>query len=112
MPPASRPRFPLASSALLAAALLTSTACMAGPTDSAGGSGGAPGPTVRIAVGVDPSYAPFFLADAKGLWAKHGVHVDLVQFAKGGEGVDALTAGQVQPAGNSETTTIKPCPCR
>ncbi|RFC70801.1 ABC transporter substrate-binding protein [Streptomyces sp. AcE210] len=106
MLPASRPRFPLARSALLAAALLTSTACMAGTTDSAGGSGGAPGPTVRIAVGVDPAYAPFFLADAKGLWAEHGVNVDLVQFAKGGEGVDALTAGQVQLAGNSDTTTI------
>lgn len=107
MLPASRPRFPLARSALLAtAALLSSTACMAGTTDSAGGSGGGAGPQVRIAVGIDASFAPFFLADAEDLWAKHGVNVDLVQFAKGGEGVDALSAGQVQMAGNSDTTTI------
>ncbi|WP_405483603.1 ABC transporter substrate-binding protein [Streptomyces sp. NBC_00009] len=107
MQPASRPRFPLARSVPIVAALFALPACMAGTVDSAGGSGGgAPGPVVRIAVGVDASFAPFFLADAEGLWAKHGVNVDVVQFAKGGEGVDALTAGQVQLAGNSDTTTI------
>lgn len=91
---------PLAATAL--------TACGAATTDSAAGSGKntAPGPTVRIAVGIDPSFAPFFLADAKDLWAKHGVNVQLVQFGRGGEGVDALAAGQVQLAGNSDTTTI------
>ncbi|MGY0057523.1 ABC transporter substrate-binding protein [Streptomyces sp. LZ34] len=101
------PRQPLAGSALLTAALLGLTACGAGTTDSAAGSGGGgSGPTVRIAVGIDPSFTPFFLADAKGLWAKHGVKVQLVQFGKGGDGVDALNAGQVQMAGNSDTTTI------
>ncbi|MER5789716.1 ABC transporter substrate-binding protein [Streptomyces sp. NPDC001980] len=92
--------------ALAAAALLPLTACSAATTDSAAGSGGAKGPTVRVAVGVDASYAPFFLADAQGLWAKHGVDVRLVQFGSGGEGVDALATGQVQLAGNSDTTTI------
>ncbi|MGP4012781.1 ABC transporter substrate-binding protein [Streptomyces sp. 4N124] len=84
------------------------TACSAATTDSAGGSGkeGASGPEVRIAVGIDPSFAPFFLADSQGLWAKHGLNVQLVQFGKGGEGVDALAGGQVQLAGNSDTTTI------
>ncbi|MFE2188388.1 ABC transporter substrate-binding protein [Streptomyces sp. NPDC059455] len=70
------------------------------------GGGGTEGPTVRVAVGIDPSFAPFFLADAQGLWAKHGVKVQLVQFGRGGEGVDALAGGQVQLAGNSDTTTI------
>ncbi|WAP59116.1 ABC transporter substrate-binding protein [Streptomyces sp. S465] len=37
---------------------------------------------------------------------EHGVNVDLVQFAKGGDGADALTAGEVQMAGNSDVTTI------
>ncbi|MFB7992060.1 ABC transporter substrate-binding protein [Streptomyces sp. NPDC056002] len=92
--------------ALLIASLLPLTACIAGTTDSDTGGRAAAGPTVRIAVGVDASFAPFFLADDQGLWAKHGVDVDLVQFAKGGEGVDALTAGQVQMAANSDTTTI------
>ncbi|MFJ7945054.1 ABC transporter substrate-binding protein [Streptomyces sp. NPDC096354] len=104
---ASRPRNLLVGPALLTAALLTLTACGAGTTDSGSGSPGrAAGPQVRIAVGVDASFAPFYLADAQGLWAEHGVDVELVQFAKGGEGVDALTAGQVQMAGNSDATTI------
>lgn len=92
--------------ALIAATALT--ACSAATTDSATGSGKttASGPTVRIAVGIDPSFAPFFLADTRGLWAEHGVNVQLVQFGRGGEGVDALAAGQVQLAGNSDTTTI------
>ncbi|WP_328630954.1 ABC transporter substrate-binding protein [Streptomyces sp. NBC_00356] len=109
MQTASRPIQRITGSALLTAALLAVTACGAGTTDtgSAPGSGDkAAGPRIRIAVGVDASYAPFFVADAEGLWAKHGVNVDLVQFAKGGEGVDALSAGQVQMAGNSDATTI------
>ncbi|MEU5053962.1 MULTISPECIES: ABC transporter substrate-binding protein [unclassified Streptomyces] len=107
MQTASRRRTLVAGSALLTATLLSLTACGAGTTDSGSGSGSqVSGPQVRIAVGVDASFAPFFLADAEGLWAKHGVNVDLVQFAKGGEGVDALTAGQVQMAGNSDATTI------
>ncbi|MBQ0884626.1 ABC transporter substrate-binding protein [Streptomyces sp. RM72] len=112
MKTASRPKTHSKSritrSALLTATLLTATACGAGTTDTGAGpgSGGAGGPHIRVAVGVDASYAPFFVAGAEGLWAKHGVDVDLVQFAKGGEGVDALNAGQVQMAGNSDATTI------
>ncbi|WP_020134924.1 ABC transporter substrate-binding protein [Streptomyces sp. 351MFTsu5.1] len=106
--PKARPTGRITSSALLSAALFAATACSAGTTDTdtGAGSGGAGDPHIRIAVGVDASYAPFFVAGAEGLWAKHGVDVDLVQFAKGGEGVDALNAGQVQMAGNSDATTI------
>jgi NitT/TauT family transport system substrate-binding protein len=99
-------RPPAGAVALTAAALLSLTACTAATTDSGSGGGAAAGPEVRIAVGIDPSFAPFFLADSQGLWAKHGVNVRLVQFGKGGEGVDAVSAGQVQLAGNSDTTTI------
>ncbi|MGD6756143.1 ABC transporter substrate-binding protein [Streptomyces sp. BH105] len=106
---ASRPVHRITGSALLAAALLAVTGCGAGTTDTGAGSGSggkASGPQVRIAVGIDGAYAPFYVADKEGLWAEHGVNVDLVQFAKGGEGVDALGAGQVQMAGNSDATTI------
>ncbi|MER5935822.1 ABC transporter substrate-binding protein [Streptomyces sp. NPDC001928] len=106
MPTPFRTRHPLAGPAALTAALLTLSACGAGTTDSSAAGGNGSGATVRIAVGVDASFAPFFLADAEGLWAKYGVDVQLVQFAKGGDGVDALGAGQVQMAGNSDTTTI------
>ncbi|QUC59249.1 ABC transporter substrate-binding protein [Streptomyces sp. A2-16] len=105
--PNARPGQRIAGTVFLAAALTTVTACGAGTTDAGSGSGGKAGvPHIRIAVGIDAAYAPFFVADAEGLWAKHGVDVDLVQFAKGGEGVDALNAGQVQMAGNSDATTI------
>ena len=109
----STTRHPLAGPTALAVALLTLTACGAGTTDSAAGSGSgknAAGPTIRIGVGIDASYAPFFLADAKGLWAKHGVNVQLVQFGQGSEGVNNLVAGQVQMSGNSDTTTISMLP--
>ncbi|MFE9643272.1 ABC transporter substrate-binding protein [Streptomyces sp. NPDC006365] len=100
-------RHPFAGVSALSA-LMFLTACSAATTDSAGGSGAgaANGTTVRIAVGIDPSFAPFFLADEQGLWAERGLDVELVQFGRGGEGVDALAGGQVQLAGNSDTTTI------
>ncbi|MEU2250568.1 ABC transporter substrate-binding protein [Streptomyces sp. NPDC019224] len=103
-----RPPGRVTGSALITATLFAATACGAGTTDSGAdsGSGGGGKPHIRVAVGVDAAYAPFFVAGAEGLWAKHGVDVDLVQFAKGGEGVDALNAGQVQMAGNSDATTI------
>ena len=106
-PQASRGRPTTGVVALVTAALVSLSACSAATTDStAGAAKGASGPTVRVAVGIDPSFAPFFLADAQGLWAKHGVNIQLVQFGRGGEGVDALAGNQVQLAGNSDTTTI------
>ncbi|MCO6005265.1 ABC transporter substrate-binding protein [Actinoallomurus purpureus] len=93
--------------AVAAIALITSaSACSAASTDSAGGGGKAAGPKIRLAVGIDPSYAPFFLADEKGLFAKQGVNVEVVQFGKGGDADDAIASGQVQLAGSSDTTAI------
>jgi NitT/TauT family transport system substrate-binding protein len=93
--------------AVAAIALITTmSACSAASTDSAGAGGNASGPKVRLAVGVDASYAPFFLADEKGLFKKHGVNVQVVQFGTGGEAVDAIASGQIQMAGSSDVTTI------
>ncbi|MGW2509097.1 ABC transporter substrate-binding protein [Streptomyces scopuliridis] len=100
-------RHPLTGVVASLVAFTALTACGAATTDSgSSGNGAAAGPEIRIAVGIDPSFAPFFLADSQGLWAEHGLNVRLVQFGKGGEGVDALAGGQVQLAGNSDTTTI------
>ncbi|MFQ6398837.1 ABC transporter substrate-binding protein [Nocardia sp. KC 131] len=91
----------LASAALVLA--ITAVACTRPATKTtANGSGGA----LRIAVGIDASYAPFFLADQEGMFADAGLDVQLVQFGRGGEAVDALATGQVQVAGSSDTTTI------
>lgn len=63
--------------------------------------------TLRIGIGIDAAYAPFFVAESEGFFAAQGLeNVELVQFARGGEAVDALGAGQVDLAGNSDTTTL------
>lgn len=63
--------------------------------------------SIRIGVGIDAAYAPFFVAESEGLFTDEGLeNVELVQFARGGEAVDALGAGQVDLAGNSDTTTL------
>lgn len=99
-----RTRFPRA--ALAAAAVLitlTAGACSRPATQNAADAAGGP---IRIAVGIDASYAPFFVADSEGLFTEAGLDVELVQFGRGGEAVDALATGQVQIAGSSDTTTI------
>lgn len=79
-------------------------------TTTGGTDGGEPAPLdqgLRIGVGIDAAYAPFFVAEAEGLFADEGLEdVELVQFARGGEAVDALGAGEVDLAGNSDTTTL------
>lgn len=101
------PRSKLGTRSVLATATLTAFllgACSRPATESAAGTAG--GGPIRIAVGIDASYAPFFLADEQGLFADAGLDVELVQFGRGGEAVDALSTGQVQMAGSSDTTTI------
>jgi ABC-type nitrate/sulfonate/bicarbonate transport system substrate-binding protein len=97
-------RWRLAGALSLIVALFTLSACSGATTDSGGTA--ATGPKIRIAIGIDSAYAPFFVADSKGLWKKHGLNVELVQFGRGGEAVDAIAGGQVQLAGSSDTTTI------
>lgn len=54
---------------------------------------------IKIAVGVDPSFAPFFVADAQGLFKKHGLNVEVHQYANGGVTGDAVVARSVELAG-------------
>lgn len=56
-------------------------------------------PPIKIAVGVDPSFAPFFVADAQGLFKKHGLNVEVHQYANGGVTGDAVVARSVELAG-------------
>jgi NitT/TauT family transport system substrate-binding protein len=84
-------------------ALLTTAACTR-PADSAEPAA-ADGP-MKIAVGIDTTYAPYFVAQEEGMFDKAGVDVELVQFGRGSEAVDALSAGQVALAGSSDATTV------
>jgi len=87
------------------AALLLTTACTAGTTDSTGVSA-AGKPTVRLALGVDASYAPIFLAVERGMFAKAGVNVELVKTEGGPAASEAVTAGTAQIGLNSDSTAL------
>ncbi|MGY0057524.1 ABC transporter substrate-binding protein [Streptomyces sp. LZ34] len=86
-------------------ALLMSSACMAGTVDS-DGSGSAGGPVVRIALGVDASYAPFYLAEERGMFAKAGLDVQLMKVEGGPAAAEAVTAGTAQISANADATAL------
>ncbi|MGP3775790.1 ABC transporter substrate-binding protein [Streptomyces sp. SDT5-1] len=85
--------------------LLLATACGAGTTDSAGTSGGG-SPTVRIALGVDASYAPLYLAAQRGMFKKAGLDVRLVKVEGGPAAAQAVTAGTAQISANADSTAL------
>lgn len=87
------------------AALLLTTACTAGTTDSTGVSA-AGKPTVRLALGVDASYAPIYLAVERGMFADAGVNVELVKTEGGPAASEAVTAGTAQIGLNSDSTAL------
>lgn len=61
---------------------------------------------IRVFVGVDTAYAPFFVAQREGLFEDEGINVELTQFTQGGEGVDALIAGQMDAGGSGDATVL------
>jgi NitT/TauT family transport system substrate-binding protein len=61
---------------------------------------------VNIGVGIDAAYTPFFVASHRGLFKKAGVDVNLIRYAQGGEGVDAVIAGQTQLSGAADQTNM------
>ncbi|CAN5769900.1 hypothetical protein BH09PSE5_BH09PSE5_08740 [soil metagenome] len=67
---------------------------------------GASAETIKMGLGIDAAYAPFFVAQQRGDFKKAGLDVELVRFTQGGEAVDALVAGQIQVSGAAEMTTI------
>lgn len=74
----------------------------------------APGPAlaqgpdlVRVATGVDPVYAPWWVAEEKGFFKKHNLKADIKQFTGGPELSDAVMAGEVDFA-SSGTATLMP----
>jgi NitT/TauT family transport system substrate-binding protein len=61
---------------------------------------------VKIAIGVDAAFVPLYLSKQNRLFERHGVNVELVQFAQGGEALDAVVAGQTPLGGAAEPTTL------
>lgn len=62
--------------------------------------------TLEVAVGPDPSYAPYIVGQAKGIFAKYGLNLDLKYFSNGGDMNDALVAGQIQFSGAGTGTLL------
>jgi NitT/TauT family transport system substrate-binding protein len=94
-------------SAFVAAALAVTAAC----GGAGGGGGGNQGfsqlpELVKVAVGIDASYACFFVGDQEGVFRKYGLNVSIDQFEQGGVGQDAMIAGQEQMSGSGDATTI------
>jgi NitT/TauT family transport system substrate-binding protein len=61
---------------------------------------------VKIAIGVDAAFVPFYLSKQNRLFEKHDVNVELVQFTQGGDALDAVAAGQTPLGGAAEPTTL------
>lgn len=63
-------------------------------------------PLVRIAVGVDAAFAPFYVAKQEGLFSKAGLNVELTQTEGGPAPTQTVIAGAAQLAGNSDATIL------
>lgn len=62
---------------------------------------------VRIGVGVDPVFTPWWIADEKGYFAKYGIKGEITQFSGGPALGDATMAGE-EDIGSSGTATWMP----
>jgi NitT/TauT family transport system substrate-binding protein len=61
---------------------------------------------IKFSVGIDAAYSQVFLAQHDKLFDKAGVNVDVRQYTQGGDGLDALVAGQVDVSGSAEPTVM------
>lgn len=59
--------------------------------------------SIRLTVGTDPVYTPFFVADKLGLFSKNGLDASLKMFAIGRQGIEAMMAGEADVNGSSPT---------
>lgn len=59
---------------------------------------------VRVAVGVDPVYTPWWIAQEKGFYQKHGIKVEITQFSGGPALADATMAGETDISSSGTAT--------
>lgn len=70
------------------------------------GLGSASGQSITVAEGIYLGWAPFYVADAKKLWAKEGLDVTPVPFAAGRLALDAIVGGRAAFGTVAETPVI------
>src|ERR1700674_1294596 len=59
---------------------------------------------VRVAVGVDPVYTPWWIAEERGFYKKHGIKADITQFLGGPALADATMAGEADISSSGTAT--------
>jgi ABC-type nitrate/sulfonate/bicarbonate transport system substrate-binding protein len=62
--------------------------------------------TVRIGVGVDPIYTPWWIAQEKGYYEKYGVTAEITQFPGGPDIGDAVMAGEADIGSSGSASFI------
>ncbi len=65
-----------------------------------------PDSLVRISVGVDPSYAPFFVAEKEGLFEAAGLNLQIIQTEGGAASAQNVVAGTSEMSGNADSTAL------
>lgn len=61
---------------------------------------------MRVSTGIDPVYTQFYVAEAKGIYTKHGLEAPVVLFERGGTGLEAVVAGEQDAASTAEPPVI------
>lgn len=61
---------------------------------------------LNIGAGVDAAYVTIFVAAQQGLFKKNDLDVTIIQYGQGGDGIDALVAGQIVMGSGAEPTTM------
>lgn len=87
--------------AALVTVSLAATACSRPATDAASNSD-----LIRISIGVDPSYAPIFLAENEGMFKAAGLDVQVIQTEGGAAGAQNVVAGTSELSANADSTAL------
>jgi NitT/TauT family transport system substrate-binding protein len=61
---------------------------------------------IKFSVGIDAAYSQVFVAQHDRLFEQAGVNVEVRQYTQGGDGLDAMVAGQIDLAGSAEPTVL------
>ncbi|QDC25695.1 ABC transporter substrate-binding protein [Georgenia yuyongxinii] len=92
------------AAAVVAALGVSLAACTS--ADSAPDAGGDDLESVRISMGVDPSFAPLYIADQEGLFEEAGLSVEFVETEGGPAAVQNVGAGIADIAITSDVATL------
>lgn len=61
---------------------------------------------IKLGLGVDPAFSAIYHAKQTKMFEKAGLNVELIQYAQGADGIDAMIAGQVQLSSAAESTMM------